>query len=802
MSNPFSTHNHIKTGEHQNNPPATIMHDLIALNNLTQRSDGVYCLPGQIDQGFDYSDGAQTERYLAEVLDDVNDLDSRSAELQSRIVDWPTEYHLSSDRSNLLRGYDLSECERVLELGSGCGAISRYLGEQGLTVDAIEGSAVRADLGRKRCRDLPNVRVIHANYNDLQLPAEHYDLIVFVGVLEYAAKFMPDASSDREAALSVLRESRSHLNSEGVVLVAIENRLGLKYMLGCHEDHYAKRYIGIDGYPESAGIATYSYDEWLSIATGAGFSETEFMYPFPDYKIPRVLLGHSYLQKNPYAFNHLEGITSRDYTAHRPPSFLEANCWQAASSGNFLGKIANSFSILMGNNRDVLRQIQGFDFCHLPGPSRKIQFAVKTCKPADEDRVLKRRLCSSGHRTPEGFDQDLSEQTFHRGRLLSSVWLRSILTYVRREEYEQKLHQYFEFLEESEQDDELNVDLLPINIMVNDSGMYAPFDMEWRVDLPLSKEFILFRALLYFVVDNWRVMREFLEWLELATVQDFVDYGFRANLIRLNPLLDDLIRLEETFQRTISALPECVDIRAMLATEFAFTADEEIIYPSCEILSTSGEMLCRSDQELALTTEEKLLSFEITVGQDNQAAELRFRPFDLRKPQSLGFFTVSSVVIRETMTAEPVLKMETPDQIRRSSTVSNLEIMTEQDEVLYAATSAFPEVRFQIPDNVISELPPRFYVQIEMGVPPSRDYQRAKHHFLAKTREYDKQLGDLEDEIRESREIRETFKILRADAQALREEVRVIKASKPYNLGQKIVSLTESGKKLLRMGRP
>ena len=146
------------------------MPDIVSLNGLQHDSQQVYVDPTRTAAEFAYSDGAETEQYLARVFHEETDLATGATGLQRRIIDWPTEYHLSGARANLLRPYNLQPINNVLELGSGCGAITRYLGESGKSVDAVEGSAVRARLGRMRCRDLESVRIINANYNDLKIP--------------------------------------------------------------------------------------------------------------------------------------------------------------------------------------------------------------------------------------------------------------------------------------------------------------------------------------------------------------------------------------------------------------------------------------------------------------------------------------------------------------------------------------------------------------------------------------------------------------------------------------------------------
>src|SRR5687768_17365235 len=89
---------------------------------------------------FAYSDGQEVEDGILATLKGTTDLSVGSPELAARIVDWPTEYHFSDARANLLRHLPLGPGVRVLELGAGCGALTRFLGERGCEVVSVEGS--------------------------------------------------------------------------------------------------------------------------------------------------------------------------------------------------------------------------------------------------------------------------------------------------------------------------------------------------------------------------------------------------------------------------------------------------------------------------------------------------------------------------------------------------------------------------------------------------------------------------------------------------------------------------------------
>jgi len=357
---------------------------LTELNVLKLGRDGVF--HDSEYKEFAYSDGAAAEQSLYRILSEASDLSSDSDELDSLIFDWPTEYHLSSRRANLLRGLDLTGITNVLELGCGCGAISRYLGEQdGVNVDAVEGSAIRASLAALRCSDLPNVTISSGNFNVMQLPEGHYDLVLFVGVTEYAGRFS-EGKDDQRALQDLLALAKRSIKKDGMVLVAIENRLGLKYLMGACEDHYGVPYVGVDNYFESTGIRTYSRDEWQQQINEAGFAEAAFSYPFPDYKVPSLLINESNQLANSKLTAALANIKSRDYNQPFDLADKEARLWQGVVEAGTLAEFSNSYLMLLGHNQQRLQQAMSFDLLEFP---HRIEPAAEpeARTPSDEEQL-------------------------------------------------------------------------------------------------------------------------------------------------------------------------------------------------------------------------------------------------------------------------------------------------------------------------------------------------------------------------------------------------------------------------------
>ncbi len=795
------------------------MSDIVELNQLVPSEEGVFTLPGRSVTPFAYSDGADVERYLHELLSGADDLSSRSPELQAAIIDWPTEYHLTSDRSNLLRPYNLDGVESILELGSGCGAISRYLGEQGKRVDAVEGSGIRAGLGRLRCRDLDNVRVINANYNELAVPEGHYDLVLFVGVIEYARRFLEtgddgETLSDRDAAIGILRRAKQYLKPGGVILVAIENRLGQKYQHGAHEDHYARKYIGINGYRDSAGIATYSRDEWVGIIHEAGLGASTFSYPFPDYKIPRVILGDSYLWNNAHAANHLEGLVSRDYYAPLPRDERETIGWQAAADGGYLRLVANSFSILLGADNDAVRRLQDFDFCHAPGPGRKNCFAVTTVKRIAADDVVKTPACPDaavGDDGEPGIRQVLTPEPFIEGDLLGAQWLRTILVHVRRDEFEQALRDYYGYLGDCEADGSLAIDLLPINILVTDDGSWRAFDQEWDVDEPLDRGYILFRALLTFVVTNWPYMKDFLGWLELRNVRDFVEWGFHANMIHLSERLDEFIDRENRFQQAISPTVGKTGVQGLLDTVFDYSAGHETLFSAVYWRDDDVEWSEENKSVGERTADPGLTLSRFDLGEARGVRHLRFDPFDLRRPLDTGFFRVDSMTLRAVGAngERELWHIKGEEAIMQVSETSSSVAASEGGMVRWIALTDFPKLTFDLGNLHQAADGERLRLDIRWGIVRTPEYALAYNKYLVQLGEKDRieqrarrnltslkgTLDHVDKRLRDSEAVVERNTRTIND---LRAELEQIKASRAFRIGTQISRVVSRPIRFLR----
>lgn len=343
-------------------------------SNVWVRTDGA---------SLGYSDGEQFESGLLDIIERASDVSSTSKELRSAIIDWPTDYHLSNCRHNLLRPFGIGAGHRVLELGCGCGALTRYLGESGADVVSVEGSVRRARIAAARCRDLPNVMVYCDNLVDFT-STKKFDFVLLVGVLEYAPKFI---EGDDPIGFCV-SHAHGFLGESGVLFLAIENQLGLKYFNGCVEDHIGIPYYGLQGLYRGDEPTTFGRTSLQNKLVAAGLPYHLFFYPFPDYKLPQVIFSDAAFSTPGFdAAALLMGMASGDAEGEFHPNFYENLSWRPIIDNGLLPHLANSFLILAGASEDALGAFArdwlacAYTMSRIPAYATETRFACSNNSP-------------------------------------------------------------------------------------------------------------------------------------------------------------------------------------------------------------------------------------------------------------------------------------------------------------------------------------------------------------------------------------------------------------------------------------
>lgn len=461
--------------------------------------------------GITYSDGIETEQHIATIIEQARDITVLSTELRQYCTDWPTLYHLSSTRANILRPFEHDLKGDILEIGAGCGAVTRFLGECGANVLALEGSPRRAAITRSRTRDLSNVTVLAERFDDFRTDHQ-FDIITLIGVLEYANLF----TSDEEPALSMLKHTKTLLKPNGKLIIAIENQLGLKYFAGAPEDHIGQAMYGIEGRYRKDEPQTFGRVTLAKILQEAGFSNCEFWAPFPDYKFPvSIVTEEGFKNKKFDAATFAWQIARRDPQLPPMLAFSPELVWQTVVQNELALDLANSFLVVAGNNRGSIldSSVLAWHFT----TERKKEFCKTTCFIQTETDTIEVRYTSLAPSVSQMEAGRLltfntqQEDNYISGKLLSQDLIRIIT----RENWQLDdlcdfLKKYFESIDciggfqwDNSQppgpDTEIPgrfFDCVPQNIIIDTAGIPHFIDTEWECVQPVQIGFLVFRLLI------------------------------------------------------------------------------------------------------------------------------------------------------------------------------------------------------------------------------------------------------------------------------------------------------------------
>ena len=127
-----------------------------------------------------YSDGAIEDEMLAISRDFAPEEFNR---VISERKSWPILYHFSHIRENILSWIPFTGEEKVLEIGSGCGAVTGALCERAKEVTCIELSMKRSKINAYRHQDQDNLMILVGNFQEIEKNlTEKYDYITLIGV--------------------------------------------------------------------------------------------------------------------------------------------------------------------------------------------------------------------------------------------------------------------------------------------------------------------------------------------------------------------------------------------------------------------------------------------------------------------------------------------------------------------------------------------------------------------------------------------------------------------------------------------
>ena len=489
-----------------------------------------------------YSDGAVED----EMLEMVQQHDE--SELNGLVRDnfsWPFLYHFSRIRQNIVTWLPITKEHNVLEIGAGCGAITGALADMADHVTCIELSKKRSLINANRNKKHDNIEIKVGNFTDIEPKlTEKYDYITLIGVYEYAESYI---KSDNPY-VDFLNCIRKHLKPDGRIVIAIENRIGMKYIAGCREDHTSIIGEGLNHYPLTTGVKTFDKRELSQLFEKCGFDNFSFFYPYPDYKLPYEIYSDKWLPEKGMLTQNINNLDQS-----RIRCFDESKAFDKSVELKIFDEISNSFEVILENNNKKNEAGMSKDSCHAIytkfSNDRASKYAILTKILEKSDGEL--RVCKlSADNAAAGH----IEHIFESYTILQNIYSESRFfpNHVQKENGQL----FFEFINGMTLDKELdtllfndrpqefysllddfvkevkkvsqqyyNIDLIPSNIIVS-NDQWNVIDYEWTykvAELPepmRNPDFLVYRILHYYLDVSERRQQY------LNTADFFSHFGF------------------------------------------------------------------------------------------------------------------------------------------------------------------------------------------------------------------------------------------------------------------------------------
>jgi SAM-dependent methyltransferase len=503
-------------------------HDETPARRLGRRDESGCLVLRESDISWQHGAEAATAR----ALETARDLSDMSDELAEAGALMPAAFDCARERGHLLRPLELDDAPRVLEVGAGCGAVTRSLAERCSLVDALEPNPLRARLAARRLADIDSARVLIGEIGDI--PAEPtYDLIVIVGVLEYVGGWR-----GHDERVSFLRSLAARLRPGGHVVCAIENRFGTRYFAGQPDDHSGMLFQGVEDHPRPYPARTYARPELERLFTAADLRPTTFGV-FPDYRLPRLVFADALLDSaaRPLAWR-VPSFPTPPHPSYRGAAVLdERRLWQGLASNGMGAQFPNSLLVVAAREGE-----QALWPPHLLAAfysaGRKRRFATETrVLHANGAIELRRRRLAAGDGTGARFVQRTGSEPYHDGTALTellaesddeqlSVWLRRYRSHLEAEL--------------AITDRPVPFDHWPGNLIVVDDRLIA-VDTELALE-GMDPNLVIWRALLLTALDL--ADRTVAERWSSATRAELVAELARAAGIDGAPRLTDAIELQ------------------------------------------------------------------------------------------------------------------------------------------------------------------------------------------------------------------------------------------------------------------
>nr|WP_243896070.1 methyltransferase domain-containing protein [Paenibacillus sp. F411] len=419
----------------------------------------------------------------------------------------------------------------ILEIGAGCGALTGLFCEKASNVVAVELTKKRAQINFERHRKYENLEIIVGDFNNIPIDS-NFDYVIINGVLEYA-KYMIDSQNPYR---DFLVRSSAFLKDNGKMLLAIENRFGLKYFAGSKEDHTGEYFSGINGYIHQEKVRTFTKEELIEQIQMANLHAAKFYYPYPDYKFPLEIFTDQTVN------SRFPTVPAYPLDMSRVKTFEEAQVYRSLMKMGRMNEFSNSFLVEISKvSGDISEDIsyvklstnrnESFRICTYFNSSQT-SVIKKATSPSAEKHILRMENYSN-YPYDSGLIKNIDGEMNSKGLCFPFISRRNLqeelLEYASNEEQSYCISKIIHFREtlygliekrSLEPSDEFiqifgtekpseslrwrrnsNIDLIAGNIFLLEDS-YQVIDYEWHINCETPLEFVLWRMLQQLVSEH------------------------------------------------------------------------------------------------------------------------------------------------------------------------------------------------------------------------------------------------------------------------------------------------------------
>ena len=382
------------------------------------------------------------------------------------------------------------------------------------------------------------ILIVDKKANELeQYKNQKYDYIYLNGTLE-----------NTDQSVELLKFFKELLNEDGTLFIAVDNKWGVKYLVGNKSEHCNNIYDSLKNNFENGRL--FSKNELDRIIEKSGFTYKRYYYPLPNYERPNAIFTDKFLpDKNNSKLNY-NVIYDEDSLVLQDEVIL----LKIFTEEDKFTKFTNSYIVEL-SNKEINEDIKYYSFNNMRKDKYSLilkmdnEYVKKYPKTTEAMQHIKninrnsQRLKKLGFNVAEEEENDIVKSKFINLELFDKQIIRAIENKQISLVYE-LIDNWYNYISQKLNVDDKGIvkegfiDLVFENTFFESaSGEYIFFDQEWfQEKVPIK--FILFRAINNLYEHNPRIKEK------LAKDNLFERY-------KLNDCIEEFTEREKKFQEEI-----------------------------------------------------------------------------------------------------------------------------------------------------------------------------------------------------------------------------------------------------------